>query len=122
MKKPQWSIPIFLMILFTVFLLGFFIGRNSAAGPITVSVPFVMQTKPPVTEETQTEILFPIDLNRATQEELMALPGIGETLALRILAYRRERGKISELTDLLQVDGFTQKKLDEIKDLVFLGG
>ena len=46
-----------------------------------------------------------INLNTATQEELESLPGIGETRALAIIAYREEHGDFSSIEDIQNVSG-----------------
>ena len=48
----------------------------------------------------------PIDLNSASEAELMALPGIGPARARAILAYRREKGSFAAVSDLGRVPGF----------------
>jgi competence ComEA-like helix-hairpin-helix protein len=57
----------------------------------------------------------PIGINSATAEDLEALPGIGEKLALRIVAYRNENGRYKDLGALLEVNGMGKKKLSGIK-------
>ena len=52
-----------------------------------------------------------VNINTASKEELMTLPGIGESKALAILAYRQQNGPFSNLEDLKKVEG--------IKDGVF---
>lgn len=52
----------------------------------------------------------------------MALPGIGEVLARRILAYRDQNGSFSTVEELLNVDGIGKKRLEEIWDLITIGG
>ena len=59
-----------------------------------------------------------LDLNRATPEELADLPGVGPSLAERIVAFRTERGGITAVTDLTQISGIGLKKLQLFADLV----
>jgi competence ComEA-like helix-hairpin-helix protein len=55
-----------------------------------------------------------LDLNRATQEELEAIDGIGGH-AFEIIRYRDERGGFTAIDQLDEVPGFTGKLTDEIK-------
>ncbi len=48
----------------------------------------------------------PVDLNSASEADLMALPGIGRARARSILAYRREKGSFAAVSDLGRVSGF----------------
>jgi len=61
-----------------------------------------------------------VNLNTASAEELTSLPGIGEVLAARIVAYREEHGPFQTLDDLMQVSGIGSKVVEEIRDLVTL--
>jgi competence ComEA-like helix-hairpin-helix protein len=56
----------------------------------------------------------PIDINMATKEDLVALPGIGEAMAERIIMYREEKGPFRSVDDLLNVKGIGRKKLDRL--------
>lgn len=58
-----------------------------------------------------------INLNTATQAELIALPGIGEAMANRILALRRVK-RFQRIEDLLQVRGIGQAKLEKLRPYV----
>lgn len=128
MKKPRLSILVAVTLLFAVFTLGFFLGRNGSHGSVELSVPAAMQTLPPQTtfpEPTTPEtvaVTFPIDINRADAEQLTALPGIGEVLAGRIVAYREENGSFLSTQELQNVDGIGEKRLDAILDLITVGG
>ena len=59
-----------------------------------------------------------LDLNRATEQDLEALPGIGPVLAERIVRYRQSRGAFHEVGQLREVKGIGKKKFDRIRPLV----
>jgi len=61
-----------------------------------------------------------INLNTASAEDLTSLPGIGEILAARIVAYREEHGPFQTLDDIMQVSGIGNKVVEEIRDLAIL--
>ena len=60
----------------------------------------------------------PLDLNQATKEQLMALPGIGPALAQRIVAWREEHGPFASLDELLEVPGIGEELLATLRPLV----
>jgi len=60
-------------------------------------------------------INWPIDLNAATQAQLEAVPGIGPSLALRILAYRSQNGNFSNYEELNKVSGIGPSKLEKFR-------
>jgi competence protein ComEA len=59
-----------------------------------------------------------ININTATAEELEALPGIGEVIAERIIAYREQNGPYRSVDDLIHVQGISDETIDEFRDLV----
>ncbi|MFZ2089366.1 MAG: helix-hairpin-helix domain-containing protein [Desulfobaccales bacterium] len=59
-----------------------------------------------------------LDLNTATAEDLEALPGVGPTLAQRIIQRRQIQGPYNKVEDLLTVYGMGAKKLAQIKPMV----
>lgn len=59
-----------------------------------------------------------VDLNRATADELEALPGIGAVLAQRVIAFRESAGRFRTVEDLRGVKGIGAKKFDRLKSLV----
>ncbi len=63
-----------------------------------------------------------LDLNAADAGTLLALPGIGPTLAERIVAYREAHGPFRNPEDLLQIPGMGPKRWDRIRPLVQVRG
>ena len=59
-----------------------------------------------------------LDLNSATKEELMELPGIGEAKAEAILRYRRESGDFEYIEELMNISGIKGAAFEKLKDLV----
>lgn len=59
-----------------------------------------------------------VDLNTATAEELDKLPGIGPATAEAIIRYRETRGRFRSVTELLEVRGIGEAKLEQLRPLV----
>lgn len=59
-----------------------------------------------------------VNINTANQSELEALPGIGESIAGRIIEYREQNGKFQKIEDLQNVKGIGDSKFAKIKELV----
>lgn len=59
-----------------------------------------------------------IDINRAEAWLLEALPGIGETLAQRIIDYRQQNGDFRNITEITEVEGIGLATYEQIKGLV----
>ena len=63
-----------------------------------------------------------LDINKASAEELDALPGIGKVLAERIVEYRKNNGSFRTVRQLLEVKGIGESKLSKIEKLIVIGG
>jgi len=61
---------------------------------------------------------YVVNINTATQTELESLPGIGPSLALKIINYRKENGKFSAIEDIKNVSGIGEKKFEELKGYI----
>jgi len=59
-----------------------------------------------------------ININKATQTELETIPGIGPSTALKIINYRKENGKFSNIEDIKNVSGIGDAKFESIKDYI----
>ncbi len=57
-------------------------------------------------------------INTAGLEELMTLPGIGESKAQSIINYRQEQGAFSSIEDIMNISGIKQGVFDKIKDQI----
>jgi competence ComEA-like helix-hairpin-helix protein len=62
----------------------------------------------------------PLDINRASLDELSRLPGVGQGLAGRIVAERERRGRFESPDALRYVLGMGPKKLAAIRELVIV--
>jgi competence protein ComEA len=63
-------------------------------------------------------LLFLINLNTATVQQLQTLPGIGPTLAQRIVAFRERNHGFKRIEELLAIPGISEKKWKAIRDKV----
>ena len=61
-----------------------------------------------------------ININKATQTELETIPGIGPSLALKIINYREENGKFSSIEEIKKVSGIGDSKYNQIKDFIII--
>lgn len=74
------------------------------------------------TEENNTSNLSKedskVNINTANQSELDSLPGIGPSIAQKIIDYREENGNFKTIEELQNVKGIGDAKYEEIKDMV----
>ena len=99
-------------------ILGVFIGRNVNSVHVFLSAEVFSAE----TDNSRESIDYRLDINTATKSQFMELPGIGEVMAERIIAYRTENGLISSIDGLLEVEGIGEKKLQQIEKLIAVGG
>ena len=63
-------------------------------------------------------LLLLVNLNTATPQELRALPGIGPSLAKKIIEFRTKKGGFKRAEELLAVPGISEKRWKALKGLV----
>ncbi|GEM_PF-1645094 len=61
-----------------------------------------------------------VNINKASVSELTQIPGIGQSYAERIIAYREEKGYFSDKQDLLKVKGIGQAKFNAMEKYITL--
>lgn len=59
-----------------------------------------------------------VNINQASKEELMTLPGIGESKADKIIAYREENGRFSTPEGIMEISGIKDGLYNKIKDKI----
>ena len=59
-----------------------------------------------------------VNINTATQEELDTLPGIGPSIASKIIDYREQNGKFNSIEEIKEVSGIGDAKYEKIKDSI----
>ena len=116
---------------FALFTGGWFLSRNSTARPYEVTAAREETTQPPAQSapaesqgEGRPDSLLEgevIDLNTADEYDLRRLPGIGESRARAILAYREEHGPFQSVDELDNVEGIGEGILSGLRDYVTVG-
>ncbi len=83
--------------------------------PIEIDSSPVIPTSVPTFTQVTGEL---INLNTATDAELESLPGIGPSLAQKIVEWRETHGPFLKPEDIILVSGIGQSKLEQIRDLI----
>lgn len=137
MKQRNIEIAMLLVaVAFIAFCLGLFIGKRHEPDVVTITTELALpqtdapasqpaseesgESEPP-TESAAAYISGQLNINTATTQELATLPGIGEKLAQRIVAYRESNGPFSSVEELCSVSGIGEKRLDAIREYITVG-
>ncbi len=59
-----------------------------------------------------------VNINQASKEELMTLPGVGESKAESIIQYREENGSFKRIEDIMQIVGIKEGLYEKIKEFI----
>lgn len=87
-----------------------------------IGINFLFKMMPRTSEIYNTSFDKPlkVNINTASVDELIKLPEIGPKTAERIMDFRGKNGKFSEISQLKQIQGITDKKLTRIKEFLIL--
>jgi competence ComEA-like helix-hairpin-helix protein len=106
--------------------------RSAAAAPTTAPQQATTRTsaaaprpgdpldEPPAKKSNHKDITGKLNLNTATEDQLMLLPTVGPSKAERIVSWRKKNGGFKRTADLRRVKGFgykTFKKLEPFLDI-----
>ncbi|MGB9695707.1 MAG: ComEA family DNA-binding protein [Ignavibacteria bacterium] len=61
-----------------------------------------------------------ININTATKDELIKLPGVGPSTAEKIIEYREKINGFKKIEDIMKVKGIGQKKFEKMKPYIFV--
>ena len=118
--------------MFTAWQLVVAMGGTWATSTIAAAAPSVAPTtpatgpahlddgQPPAKKSNHKELAGKLNLNSATEDQLMLLPTVGPSKAERIVAWRKKNGGFKRVADLRRVKGFgyrTFKKLEPFLDI-----
>jgi competence ComEA-like helix-hairpin-helix protein len=101
--------------LLTEYLRPVRIRLEEQPGPVTPE-PMPPSAAPPAPPSPAEPDL--LNLNQADVSALVALPGVGPTLAERIVAHRQQSGAFASLEDLIEVPGIGPTLLERLRALV----
>ena len=126
-------ISLLLAVAFGAFAAGWFLRGTGSAQPVRVetrnvlALPAASSTPKPAASVSPADSSSPtvptesgglVDLNTATAEELMTLPGIGEKRAADIIADREANGPFRMPEDLTRVSGIGEGILEGLLEYV----
>jgi len=100
-----------------VFLIIFSLRNHQVQKAVIISTPIAITESKQNPQYSGTK---KIDLNTATQKELVLLPGIGDSKAFAIIDFRNKYGNFEEISELSFVPGIGDALLKSIQDLVII--
>ena len=59
-----------------------------------------------------------ININTASENELLNLPGVGPSTASKIISYREQNGEFEKIEDIMNVSGIGESKFNQMKDFI----
>ena len=113
----------FLAVVLFFLVSGILYSRSFYHGTLDMGTEITADEIGAVSDETVSaeQMMGKININTASQEELMLLPGIGEGRAADIITYRNENDVFGHIEDIMKVSGIGEKTFEEIKERITVG-
>lgn len=89
-------------------------GGDSSTGSSSSNISSSNGSNSSISSESERRYSV-VNINTATQTELETLPGIGPSLALKIINYRKTNGKFSSIEEIKNVSGIGESKFESLK-------
>ncbi|MFC2091975.1 helix-hairpin-helix domain-containing protein [Elusimicrobiota bacterium] len=110
----------------SIFTLKYAFSNHSVLDPghiFSLDMMFAKQKRERIIyeEEDQVEFRGKLDINTAPVHSLAEIPSLGWVDAKKIAEYREKSGKFRSVRDLLNIYGFSKKKLDMIRKYITVG-
>ena len=93
------------------------VSRINQAEVLADETRLYIPTMNEMTEE-QSQEDGKVNINTATKEELMTLPGVGQSKAALIIQYREEHGRFQAIEDIMNISGIKDGLFGKIKDYI----
>ena len=100
----------------------------TAAGALTATAPALAAPGPKASATTKASakptpaLQGKVNINEADEAQLRMLPGVGETKAARIVAWRKKNGRFKRVKDLRRVKGFGKKSVERLAPYLAVAG
>ena len=96
-------------------------STGGAVALVAAVLALTLMVQTPVLGAPESAGAVSVNVNTASAEQLMTLPGVGEAKAAAIVAYRGENGTYNSPEDLLQVKGIGETLLAKIRPYIQIG-
>lgn len=81
-------------------------------------VPAVKENENMSSGQTDQTVAAKVNINTASKDQLMTLPGIGESKANDIIASRNTEGRFDTTEDIMRIPGIKEAAFNKLKDLI----